>query len=181
MPPLDPPFDDEAAPPWTGPHQLALDFPTASRRPGNLRPRTGTRPGQRRSAPSLDPRPAPPPGTPVGASVEARQAARRFLLACLEIFNGYRTAAQVRPLAGRGELHEVVKQLNLGLERLTALRRRTGDRRQPVRLRRIRICEPRSGVAEAAAVLDIGGHARAFAFRVERRHGSWVATALRLL
>jgi hypothetical protein len=113
--------------------------------------------------------------------MEARRAAHRFLTTCLEIFNGYRTVAHIRPLTNRGELHEVIQQLSAALERLTVLRRRAVGRRQPVRLRRVRVCEPRSGAAEAAAVLDIGGHVWAAAFRVERRHGSWVATAFRLL
>jgi hypothetical protein len=175
-PPLDPPFDDEPGVTWTSGGQLALDFAASTRAPAGVRP-----PG---SAPLRGRRPAPPVGPPqasVAASMEARRAAHRFLTTCLEIFNGYRTVAHIRPLTNRGELHEVIQQLSAALERLTVLRRRAVGRRQPVRLRRVRVCEPRSGAAEAAAVLDIGGHVWAAAFRVERRHGSWVATAFRLL
>jgi hypothetical protein len=177
VPPLDPPFDDEAAPAWAVGGQLALDFTTASRPPADSRPSGGIPPNRRRPPAPLDP---PPPHTLAAASVEARQAARRFLIVCLEIFNGYRTVSHIRPLAGRSEVHQVVRQLNAGLERLTTLRRRTVGRGQPVRVRRVRVCEPRQGVAEAAAVLEIGGHILATAFRVEQNGGSWVATALHL-
>jgi hypothetical protein len=180
VPPLDPPFDDEAAPAWTTglPGQLALDFTAGTRPPADSRPPSGARPGSRRPSTALDP--LPPPALPA-ASAEARQAARRFLVICLEIFNGYRGVSHVRALTDRSVHYEVVRQLTTGLERLTTLRRRTVGRGQPVRIRRVRICEPRSGAVEAAVVLDIGGHVWAAAFRVERRHGSWVATALHLL
>ncbi len=52
--------------------------------------------------------------------------------------------------------------------------------RAPARFTRMRLCLPRSGVAEVAATCDIDGRARALAARFERAGGHWLWTAVRL-
>lgn len=182
VPPLDPPFEDESAAGWMlGTHgQLALDFAPSQPPAGPSHPPGSQRPSRRRPSPPLHPLPLPQ-GPPTTASAEARQAARRFLLTCVEVFNGYRPVAHIRALATRTAAANVVGQLTTGAGRLAAPRRRGAVGREPVRVRRIRVCEPRSGVVEAAAVLSAGGRVRALAFRLERCRGSWSVTALRVL
>jgi hypothetical protein len=115
------------------------------------------------------------------ASAEAEQAARRYLAICLEILNGYRPAAQIRPLSSPVDAAAIIEQLTVDIRRLRPPRRPAGRAPATVRLRRLRVCEPRLGVVEAAAVLGAAARTWAMAFRLERRHGSWVATTARLL
>lgn len=181
-PPLEPPFEDELTPEtWAaggGVRQLTLhlDGPGTS---------SGGRP-----APVVDPAADLPPDAVAAASPEAQQATRRFLHACLEILNGYRPIGHVRALAGAVEGDRIIEQLRIGGERMAgpypadAPRRtapRPGRSTVRVRLRRLRVCEPQSGVAEAAAVLDTPGRTWAMAFRLERRRGSWLGTTVRVL
>lgn len=177
VPPLDPPFDDESAPETraAGPArgQLTLDL-TAGARPQGPRP-SGGRPPTRAGNPPF------PPDALANATPETRQAARRFLSTCLEILNGYRPVAHVRPLAVPADAEAIIAQLTAGIERLAARRRRVGGRQEPVQVRLLRVCEPRPGVAEAAAALGSDGHRWALAFRLERRRGTWVSTALRMV
>ncbi|HEU4425851.1 MAG TPA: Rv3235 family protein [Pilimelia sp.] len=53
--------------------------------------------------------------------------------------------------------------------------------RRLVGLGQLRVCEPRGGAAEVAAVLRTTGRAWALAFRLERRQGAWLCTTARLL
>ncbi|SDY70805.1 hypothetical protein SAMN05444365_103202 [Micromonospora pattaloongensis] len=181
-PPLDPPFDDEAAPQtWAGdgPGQLALDFaltPGPDRRPAAH----GAATDRRHDGGSGDHPAGLPPGALAAASPEARQAARRFLVACLEIFNGYRPIGHARQLSSRDDAEEIIEQLATGLRRING-HRGAGRRPEPVRLRSLRVCEPRRGVAEGAAALSARDRTWAMAFRLERRGGGWVGTAAHLL
>jgi hypothetical protein len=123
-----------------------------------------------------------PPGALATASPEARQAARRFLGTCLEILNGYRPVAQIRPLASPAHATEIIEQLTAAVARAAAPRHPAArTARGFVRLRRMRVCEPRPGVAEAAAALGVDDRTWALPFRLERRRGGWVGTEVRLL
>ncbi|HEY0696576.1 MAG TPA: hypothetical protein VGD43_02065, partial [Micromonospora sp.] len=116
VPPLDPPCDDEVPPAaWsTGVGgQLALDLsgrgrpvgtPSRSRHPLGPPNRVDpTGPGGA-DGPARPGEPGPlPPGAFATATPEARQAAHRFLTTCLEIFNGYRPVAHIRPVCGAAE------------------------------------------------------------------------------
>ncbi|MFI6759026.1 Rv3235 family protein [Micromonospora sp. NPDC050417] len=192
VPPLDPPFDDELPGPlWpTGlDGQLALPLPAPTRVP--IARTTGPgRPGQQGpSRPPHSPALPLPPESLVTASDEARQAAHRFLSFCLEIFNGYRPATQVRSLSAGAEAVAVTEQLVTATRRLNAQRPGRAIRRPRdlaasenlVRVRRLRVCEPRAGIAEAAAVLAADGRCWAMAFRLERQRGNWLATVTRVL
>jgi hypothetical protein len=141
----------------------------------------GSRPTGRRRPPARPEAPPLPPDALASATPEARQVARRFLNTCVEILNGYRPVAHIRPLATPADAEAVVGQLMAGIERLGASRRRVGCRREPVQVRLLRVCEPRPGVAEAAVALGSGGRTWALAFRLERRRGAWVSTALRVV
>jgi hypothetical protein len=199
VPPLDPPFEDEVAPEmrWatSGHGQLALDLrpftPGAAGRAarGGIGPgrsaATRARPARSGSAPDGPHLVAPPDGCTAAppatrsADPAARQAARRFLVGCLEVLNGYRPLAHLRPLVNPADLDTVLPQLTAGVERLGRARR--AGKRPPVQLRVVRVCEPRPGAVEAAAVLGDAGRTWALAFRLERRQGRWFGTAVRVL
>jgi hypothetical protein len=187
-PALEPPFDDEtASPTWAGPgaDQLTLDLGAGSGAgsPAPVRPA-----GRVAVAEAV-----------AGASAESIGAVRRFVRLCLEIFNGYRPAGHVRPLTNPAYAAGVVEQIGLARLRVAAINRRAA---RPVRaavgparavprratpgnaqvgLRRLRVCEPRAGVAEAAVVLSTGGMAVAMAVRLELQHGRWLCAAARIV
>lgn len=196
VPPLDPPYEDELAPEiWaagSGSGQLALDLTAGARRAGgpagvggggrDRGPATGRdvslgADGARRGGGPAGPARRAAPGTAAGP--DARQAARRFLAICLEVLNGYRPLAHIRPLVHPAEVEAVLAQLTTGVERLARLRR--AGKRTAAQLRVVRVCEPRPGAVEAAAVLVDAGRTWALAFRLERRQGRWVGTAVRVL
>jgi hypothetical protein len=134
-----------------------------------------------------------PPDAMAGASPEAWEAARRFLSRCIEVINGYRPAGHLRPMCDTLEAQSITEQL-AGVARRTARRAHprpaASDPGRPpqaglgpgaahpadvVRLR-LRVCEPRAGVAEAAAVLGQHHRVWAAAFRLERRGPTWRCT-----
>ncbi|GAA3754085.1 hypothetical protein GCM10022225_43550 [Plantactinospora mayteni] len=204
VPPLDPPFDDEHVPEtWVGPATPHRAAPPAverfrsaaaeSRHPGQIArpvavPTASPRPAERPAAPGLRRDPGtsraaalPPVADAVaGATPEAKRAAKRFLDTCLEIVNGYRPAGHVRALASPLDAAGMVAQLTSATSRVSG-RRRPGQPVRTVRLRQLRVCEPRPGVVEAAAAVGVAGRTWAMAFRIERRRGSWVGTSVALL
>jgi hypothetical protein len=204
VPQYDPPFDDEVAPEvWASAHQLAFDWPE----PGTARPPAPTAaphplPGPGASAsPAAGAPPAPAAasgpvverpagGELAGASVEAKLAVRRFVAVCVEVINGHRPAAHLRRLSRPGEAAGIVAQALAAGRRAGELRKavrtsRTADRHgrgpAPVAVLRLRLCEPRPGVVEAAVLLVTGERTWALAVRLEQHHQSWAATTLRLV
>ncbi|MGW4461132.1 Rv3235 family protein [Micromonospora sp. NPDC004704] len=187
VPPLDPPFDDElAGPGWVAglDGQLALPLAVPVPRVG------GSGATDRATATPVAPGPAAlPPEALATASAEARQAAYRFLSTALEILNGYRPAAHVRPLSVGADATAITEQLVAATRRLGEHRRQrpvvrppgAGAGRVAVRLRLLRVCEPHQGIAEAAAVLGSDERSWAMAYRLERRRGSWLGTYTRVL
>lgn len=181
-PSFEPPFADEDGSHWPlpGDGQLALDLFEAARRqpsrPPDRRLRAGptpARPGRRTSGPL-------PPGALVTATPEATRAAHRFVGTCLEVLNGYRPPGQLRPLLDPGRAAELLPELARAGTRTGPVRRRST--RPAVRLRRLRVCEPRAAAVEVAAVLAGGsGHTWAMALRLEHRRGTWLCTALQIL
>jgi hypothetical protein len=171
-PACDPPFEDEADPDqWT---TLAapslLDAPPPTRR----RPQ---------------PRPAAEPPQ-VGPSPQTRLAVSRFLNTCLEILNGYRPASHVRAISDPAMAATVVQAMTGALRRVSVATRAGTCR---VTIRRVRVCEPRAGVAEISAVLGtrhepgsggavpVDGQCWAAAFRLEQRGGRWLCHVAHLL
>ncbi|GAA2709236.1 Rv3235 family protein [Micromonospora olivasterospora] len=181
-PPIDPPCTDEPVDGWPRPAaaQLALDLFEAHRRSA-ARP-AGRTPGPRptpagpgRSASSI-----PPPAALVTATPEATRAAQRFVATCLEILNGYRPLGQIRPMSEPARSADVVQELARAAARTGPVRRRST--RPTVRLRRLRVCEPRPAAVEAAAVLaGTNGRTWAMALRLEHRRGRWLCTTLQVL
>lgn len=191
-PAIDPPYDDEvgraptdlltlAQPPlpldWTGPRPV-----TGGSRPGPV-PRSGAR--------------VLPAGTPARRPSPAQGATMHFLSLCLEVLNGYRPATHLRPLTAPTEFAAVAEQIARARARATpaagpgrhvrpdqarrlirpvATRPVRNGPPPRIRLRRLRVCEPRPGVAEAAAVLGVESHAFALALRLERRPSGWLCT-----
>ncbi|MFG1884907.1 Rv3235 family protein [Micromonospora sp. NPDC049102] len=176
VPPIDPPYPDETY--WPGPThgQLALDL-FASTRPDPVRP------AERRSAPRRPTaRPGSQPGAPLppATAPEATRAAHRFVGTCLEVVNGYRSPAQVRPLLDPGRAVELLTELARATGRAGPVRRRAA--RPALRLLRLRVCAPREAAVEAAAVVSgLGGRSWAMALRLEHRRGRWLCTALHVL
>ncbi|MEV0157037.1 Rv3235 family protein [Micromonospora sp. NPDC050686] len=181
-PPIDPPFTDEEAGPWLPPAglQLALDLferarPEPARPAGRQRgPRPAPAgPGRQGSAPI-------PPTARASATPEAARAAHRFVATCLEILNGYRPIGQIRPLSEPGRSADVVEQLARAAARSGPVRRRST--RPAVRLRRLRVCEPRPAAVEVAVVLgNAAGRSWAMALRLEQRRGNWLCTTMQVL
>lgn len=209
-PPLDPPYDDELTlVTWVrgNTDQLELDLDGDSRRaPTGALTSGSAGAGSARATRCQTPEPAGRPGlpnrgaapgstaettaAPVGppadavatATVEAQRAARRFLDTALEMFNGYRPVAHVRALTTPGLAAGLIEQLRTATERLP----RPGRPGRPPtgpRLRRLslRVCEPRPGVAEAAAAIGDNGRTWALAFRLERQRSRWIAVLVRLI
>ncbi|MGC4876294.1 Rv3235 family protein [Micromonospora sp. DT43] len=176
VPPIDPPYPDETYWPGSTHGQLALDL-FASTRPDPVRP------AERRTAPRRTPsRPASHPGAPLppATAPEATRAAHRFVGTCLEVANGYRSPAQVRPLLDPGRAVELLTELARATGRAGPGRRRAA--RPALRLLRLRVCEPADTAVEAAAVVSgNGGRSWAMAVRLEHRRGRWLCTALHVL
>ncbi|MCP3783049.1 Rv3235 family protein [Micromonospora sp. A3M-1-15] len=198
-PPLDRPCTDQDpawGDAWGSVDQLALDLFDARRdldRPaGRAADRPTRRPGRsldRATGRAADIRPAPtgpgrsagpPPAALVTATPEAARAAHRFVRTFLEIVNGYRPPGQLRPLCLPEAAARVAAELTRAARRVGPARRRAA--RPVLQLRRLRVCEPRAGAVEAAAVLaGAGGANWAVALRLEHRRGTWLCTVLTVL
>ena len=176
-PPLEPPYDDEREPDsWpvcVGQLEIgaAVTLACAPPRP----PDEGARP--------TAPCPAAPP------SPECRIAAQRFVSACIEALNGFRPVTHLRPLVAPLDFSNITDQLTRRAVRVRMAPQRgpvvsrtgRGGARQQVALRRMRVCEPRPGIAEAAAVVAHGDASWAMAVRLERRRGHWLCTLLQVV
>ncbi|MGC5053553.1 Rv3235 family protein [Micromonospora sp. DT48] len=146
--------------------------------PGASRPGTASRPGAgsagQASARHL------PPGALATATPAATRVAHRFVATCLEVVNGFRPPAQLRRQLDPARLTVLLPELVRATARGAPPRRRSA--RPGVRLRRLRVCEPRPAAIEAAAVLTgAGGRSWAMALRLEHRRGNWICTDLRVL
>jgi len=165
-PPLDPPFDDEiAAEVWlrASPEQLAFDF------------------GPPAPVPRPVAQPVVLPVVPAVGSPEGRRAAHRFAALCLEVLNGFRPAAHLRPMSRPSDAGRLVERLVEAIGRLPRHHQRPGRPTDLVKLRLLRVSEPVPGVIEAAASLGTSGRTWAMAFRLERPRDRWLGTALEVI
>jgi hypothetical protein len=169
VPALEPPFDDQRAPdacvlPPEAGAQLTLQWRSPD-------------PSRAITFPEL------PPGATVGASPDAWHAALRFLDRCQEILNGYRPVSHIRQMSVPMEAQRILEHVAAVARRTARLPRqaqpggRPGDRLATVARRRVHVCEPRPGVAEAMAVLSQASRSWAVAFRLERRGTAWLCAA----
>jgi hypothetical protein len=135
-------------------------------RPVQYEPFPGQAPA--RAAPAEPSRPDRP-SSAAREFVDAHHAAVRILRLAFEVLNGKRSPLQLAP-------HFAPRPLRYW-------RAATGQRgtRAPVRHGRIRLCMPRSGVAEVAVTCRVDRAYRALAARFEHTDGRWCCTAVRLL
>jgi len=120
----------------------------------------------------------------VGASGVCQTAARRFLMLCLEVCQGFRPSGQLARICRPAEAVQITEEISRLARRVAELRPANTAARSGVAVkpRRLRVCEPRPGIGEAAVVLNAYGNVIAFAFRIERQDdGNWLATAAVLL
>jgi hypothetical protein len=121
------------------------------------------------------------PATPVepAASAECHTAALRVLNLCLELFHGFRSPSQMRPLLHVEHALAVLDELTKTTRHMSQLRRRRADAR--IHRRGLRICEPRPGVGEVAAVLNDTVRSWAMCYRLERHASGWQCTHLQAI
>lgn len=158
------------------PAPLVPEGPPARVRPRLRRVRYEPEPGGSGTDPPL--LPALPTSVVVGPVATPAQLAAahlgvaRVLRLALEVLDGR------RPIR---HLDNHVEESVLRYLRVAAGQRRV---RSPARLRRMRLCLPRPGVAEVAVACDMDGRVRAIAARFELvdavAAGRWRCTALRL-
>jgi hypothetical protein len=173
-PPLDPPFDEAVGRPPGGMDMLPFSSPFLARTPHGRRRPCSHRP-MRRPDPTKGRETVPPPEQEGGCS--GRAAARRFVGICVEVINGFRPVAHLRRLAAPQRFADVADQVL----RRTARLRKAQHSRQPVRVRRIHLTEPTTGVVEAAVVLDHSGRCWAMAIRLERGPDGWQCTVIQVI
>ena len=177
-PSYEPPYDDQRHPEsWVGGGvQLALELSPAA--PAGRQPSgAGRQPSGARGQGPV------PREARVGASPASRSAAVQFVHSCLEILNGYRPATHVRSLSTPASSLEVTQSLAQGARKLgRVLRGPAGGRPgQLAKLKRMRVCEPRAGVAEVAAVIGTATRGWAVAFRIEHHRGTWLCSTVHVL
>src|SRR5438552_1286540 len=136
---LDPAFDEDLPIGFSTACPGQLPMPAAARR------RDPSTPGR-----SSD-QPTPAPAVNAGSLI----AVRRFVDACVEVLNGFRPIAHLRPHTGPLDFGALVNHLTRRAQRLRMTA--AADAAARIRLRRLRLCEPREGVVEAAVVLEHRG------------------------
>jgi hypothetical protein len=124
--------------------------------------------GPARAAPAEPPRREPPATVP-REIVEAHRAASHILRRALEVLDGRRPPAQLAPYFAPRPLR---------YWRAAAAQHAPRSR---TRHGRLRICLPRTGVAEIATTCHVDGAIRALAARFEHTDGRWRCTVVRLI
>lgn len=170
-PPLDPPYEESLARPPAG-----MDF-----LPGDWL----TFPGTHAITPSRPDRTTQPADSP--ALPPPHAAAQRFVGLCVEILNGYRPAAHLRPMTHPKHYTAVTDQLTRRTVRVRMPPAQAARQGQLVRVRRMLLGEPLAGVAELAVVLEQGPATWAMAIRLERPAkptrglSTWVCTLIQVI
>jgi Family of unknown function (DUF6459) len=108
-----------------------------------------------------------------GTAPDPKPLVRRLAQVIAEVLAGARPAAQLSDVAAP----DVIRLLVRSAGRLRAYP--TGPQQRPV-VRSVHIDEPRLGVAEACAVINLGTRYRAIALRLESTNGRWRCTDLRI-
>lgn len=163
-PRFDGPYDDEPSgrPAHVVEGNLALAFPrsTTAAMPLRLVPPAGGVDGHE-SANAIEP--IPDPRRLVGPVAQA----------IAEVLMGGRAPQQLSEIATL----DVLALLERNAGRLVPRGVRVPPR---PRVTAIRVCEPRRGVAEVAAVIDTGARKRAMALRLQASQGRWRCTVVRV-
>ncbi len=135
-------------------------------------------------APSLARVASPAPIGP--GAVPARAAMQRYVAMCVEVLNGYRPSAHLRPITDHQRYGDIADQLVRRAVRVRISPGQAARQGKLVRVRRMLLNEPTDGVAEAAVVLEQGGMCWAMAVRLERgtradRSGPWRCTVVQVI
>ncbi|MBT8228575.1 MAG: hypothetical protein KJO75_24205 [Dactylosporangium sp.] len=174
-PALDPPFDSAGGASAGGSmDMLPLPRPAHPQTSRHGRGPLSRRPAGRRDR-TTSPEAVSPPEQ--AGTCSGRAAVRRLMSICVEIINGYRPVSHLRPLTEPQCLATASDQL---LRRTSGARTRT-RMRQAVRIRRIRVTEPATGVVEAAVVLDQSDTCFAMAIRLQRTRHGWQCHVLQVI
>lgn len=145
-----------AVPPTQG--SLALAFAADTEPEEGIDPQFGPRPTSSRDLPE-----------PAGACTALVQA-------IVEVLGGSRPSTQL----ARWLTADVYAGLQRRAGLAARLRRGAAPAFRHAVVRRVRVCEPRDGVAEACAVIIDGERVRAVALRLEGVDGRWRATAVEI-
>ncbi len=207
-PSSEPPYDDErpvdAGAVCVGQLEIAGSIPAGARpgTPVGARPSTPvgahpthpTSPTDGRPGTQVDQAPGAQTRRPAHPVAESRLAAQRFVGICVEVLNGFRPITHLRPLATPVDYATITNQLTrravrtrmdractAGGNRSVSAGRAAASATAGVALLRIRVCEPRTGVAEAAVVLAHGEAVFAMAVRLEHRRGRWCCALLQVI
>lgn len=100
--------------------------------------------------------------------VTAWAALRLFVGMCVEVLNGYRPAGQLRPMSDPHRFTDIADQVVRRTVRVRMSPAQAARQGRLVRVRRMLVCEPLSGIAEAAVVLEQGDTCWSMAVRMER-------------
>lgn len=107
-------------------------------------------------------------GQPDGARpVTAWLAAQRYVGMCVEVLNGYRPLAHLRPITDGHRFADIADQLVRRAVRVRMSPGQAARQGRLVRARRMLVCQPCVGVAEAATVIEQGDRCWAMAIRLE--------------
>lgn len=104
--------------------------------------------------------------------------AARMAHALVEVTSGTRPATQVVRWT-TPEVYAVVARRGARVARRASAGRSPATR-HPVVVRRVRVCEPADGVAEASAVVQHGPRVRAVALRLDGQDGKWRVSAFQV-
>lgn len=104
---------------------------------------------------------------------EPRLWTQRFAIVLLECLEGRRPPAQIASHLDADVLARVTRRYRATLRR--------GSRPGPSFVRRVRICQPRPDVVEAAVVARISGRPTAIALRMKAVEGRWIVVVLEML
>lgn len=115
----------------------------------------------------------PAPGALVAAGLPSR--AHHFVQAVVEIVEGDRSPTQLLSWTTPRVYENVARRT-----RLRARRRGTASTHQRPRARvvSVKLCQPRTDVAEVAAHVRLGARSHALAVRLEGNGERWICTAL---
>ncbi|MCI7304821.1 MAG: Rv3235 family protein [Trueperella sp.] len=102
--------------------------------------------------------------------------AARVVGQSIEVLMGHRPARQLQTWMHPDVYEALIRRAGLGQRVLGR-----AEKCMPPRIKRVRVCEPRKGVAEVSLVVFDGKRTRAAAARLEVRRGRWHVTALEII
>jgi len=111
--------------------------------------------------------------TPTAQLPSASAWAARLAMAMLEVAGGARPAPQIMRYCSAAVYESLVRRQSRAVVA-------GGAGRHPITVRRVRICEVRDGVVEAAVLVVDRHRIRPMALRLDGLDGRWIVTALEI-